>query len=261
MAGFIAAAQITSAADLISSYMSGGFIVDFCTVIMANLILSGDNAVVIALATRSLPPKRRIQGIILGTFAAILARIILTYCATMLLDVPYMKLVGGLLILGIAVKLLLDKDSEHEGKAATGGLLKVIGVIVLADLAMSGDNVVAVAGASKGNPALLFLGLALSLPLVAFGSGIISRLMCRIPALMYIGSGILGKVAAEMILADPFTLRMMHVPGTFTRYSVQVVLVLGVIGTGMLWYRIRHGKERPVATASSPFSVSGWDLQ
>lgn len=261
MAGFLAAAQITSAADLISAYIGGGFIVDFCTVIAANLILSGDNAVVVALATRSLPPKRRIQGIVFGTIAALLIRVILTYCAAMLLSVPYMKLVGGILILGIAVKLLLDKGPEQEEKAMSGGLLRVIGMIVLADLAMSLDNVIAVAGASKGNPALLFLGLALSVPMVAFGSGIISRLMGRFPVVIYIGSGILGKVAAEMILADPFTLRMMHAPGAFTRYSVQVILALGVIGAGMLWYRMRHAKERPAAATPSPFSVSGWDLQ
>jgi YjbE family integral membrane protein len=261
MAGFLAVADITSAADLIGAYLSGGFIVDFCTVIMANLILSGDNAIVIALATRSLPQKRRIQGIVFGTVAAILVRILLTYCATMLLGVPYMKLIGGIVVLGIAVKLLLDKDSEREERSPSGGFLKVIGMIVLADLAMSGDNVIAVAGASKGNPALLFLGLAMSLPIVAFGSGIISRLVGRFPVITYIGSGILGKIAAEMILADPFTLRMMHTPGAVTRYSVQIVLVLGVMGAGMLWYRMRHAKERQAVTASSPFPVSGWDLQ
>ncbi len=261
MAGFLAAANITGAADFIGAYLSGGFIVDFCTVIMANLILSGDNAIVIALATRSLSQKRRIQGIVFGTIAAILVRVLLTYCAAMLLAVPYMKLIGGALILGIAVKLLLDNGPEQEEKAASGGFWKVIGMMVLADLAMSGDNVIAVAGASKGNPALLFLGLALSLPIVAFGSGLISRLMGRFPVITYIGSGILGKVAAEMILADPFTLRMMHAPGAFTRYSVQIILVVGVVGAGMIWYRMRHAKERPAATASSPFSVSGWDLQ
>lgn len=261
MAGFLAAAHITSAADLMNAYLGGGFIVDFCTVIMANLILSGDNAVVIALATRSLPLKRRIRGIVFGTAAAILVRIVLTYCAAMVLSVPYMKLVGGLLILGIAVKLLLNKDSENDEKATSGGFLKVIGMIVLADLAMSLDNVIAVAGASKGNPALLFLGLGSSVPVVAFGSGIISRLMGRFPVITYIGSGILGKVAAEMILSDPFTLRMMHAPGAFTRYSVQIILALGVVGAGMIWYRMRHAKGHPAAAASSPFSVSGWDLQ
>jgi YjbE family integral membrane protein len=261
MAEFLAAAHITSAFDIINAYLGGGFLVDFCTVIIANLVLSGDNAVVIALAARSLPPNRRLQGIVFGTVAAIIMRVILTYFAAMLLNVPYMKLVGGLLILGIAVKLLLDKDSEHEEKATSGGLMKVIGVILLADLVMSVDNVLAVAGASKGNPALLFLGLGLSIPIVAFGSGIISRLMGRFPIIIYIGAGILGKVAAEMILSDPLTLRMIQVPGAFTQYAVQTIFALGVIGAGMMWLKMRHAKEqRPAAQASSPFSMTGWDL-
>jgi len=150
MTDLISTAQITSAMDLINAYMSGGFLVDFVTVMVANIVLSGDNAVVIALAARSLPPARRVQGIVFGTVAAIFLRIILTYFATMLLNVPYMKLCGGLLILGIAVKLLLDKDAEPEGKETSGGLLKVIGVILLADLVMSVDNVLAVAGARQG---------------------------------------------------------------------------------------------------------------
>lgn len=261
MAEVLAAAQITSALDIINAYLSGGFLVDFCTVVVANLVLSGDNAVVIALAARSLPPKRRMQGIVLGTVAAIIMRVILTYFAAMLLNVPYMKLIGGLLILGIAVKLLLDKDAEHEEKATSGGLMKVIGVILLADLVMSVDNVIAVAGASKGNPALLFLGLALSIPIVAFGSGIVSRLMGRFPSVVYIGSAILGKVAAEMILADPLTLRVIHAPGAVMRYSVQIIFALGVVAAGMLWLRMRQAKERPAAAVSSPFSVAGWDLQ
>ena len=153
MTDLISTAQITSAMDLINAYMSGGFLVDFVTVMVANIVLSGDNAVVIALAARSLPPARRVQGIVFGTMAAIFLRIILTYFAAMLLNVPYMKLCGGLLILCIAVKLLLDKDAEPEGKETSGGLLKVIGVILLADLVMSVDNVLAVAGASRGNPA------------------------------------------------------------------------------------------------------------
>ena len=216
---------------------------------------------VIALAARSLPTKMRFRGIVFGTIAAIIMRVILTYFAAMLLNVPYMKLIGGLLILGIAVKLLLDKESEHEEKGTSGGLLKVIGVILLADLVMSVDNVLAVAGASKGNPALLFLGLGLSIPIVAFGSGIISRLMGRYPVIIYIGSGILGKVAAEMILADPLTLRTIHAPGAFTRYAVQITFALGVVGAGMLWLKMRHAKERPAVAVSSPFSMAGWDIQ
>jgi YjbE family integral membrane protein len=262
MTDLISTAQITSAIDLINAYMSGGFLVDFVTVMVANIVLSGDNAVVIALAARSLPPARRVQGIVFGTVAAIFLRIILTYFATMLLNVPYMKLCGGLLILGIAVKLLLDKDAEPEGKETSGGLLKVIGVILLADLVMSVDHVLAVAGASRGNPALLFLGLGLSIPIVAFGSGIISRLMGRFPFIIYIGSAILGKVAAEMILADPLTLKFIHQPGAAVRYSAEIILALGVVGAGMLWARARELRQHPVPDGNSgPFYVAGWDIR
>jgi predicted tellurium resistance membrane protein TerC len=180
----------------------------------------------------------------------------------MLLNVPYMKLCGGLLILCIAVKLLLDKDAEPEEKETSGGLLKVIGVILLADLVMSVDNVLAVAGASKGNPALLFLGLGLSIPIVAFGSGIISRLMGRFPFIIYIGSAILGKVAAEMILADPLTLKFIHQPGAAVRYSAEIILALGVVGAGMLWARARELRQQPVPDDNSgPFYVAGWDIR
>lgn len=261
MTDMFAAVQATTAGDIINAYLSGGFLGDFVTVIMANLILSSDNAVVIALAARSLPAKRRIQGIILGTIAAIVVRIILTYCAAMVFTIPYMKLIGGLLILGIAVKLLLDKDSEHQEKEPSGGLLRVIGIILLADLAMSGDNVIAVAGASKGNPALLFLGLGISIPLVAFGSGIVSRIMARFPVVIYVGAGILGKVAAEMILADPLIVRIIHSPGSITRYAVETVLACFVIGTGMLWIKMREAKSRPAITGSNPFYVTGWDIR
>ncbi|MHB8110853.1 MAG: TerC family protein [Syntrophorhabdaceae bacterium] len=261
MTEMFAAVQATTAGDIINAYLSGGFLVDFVTVIIANLVLSGDNAVVIALAARSLPPRQRLRGIVFGTIAAILMRVILTYFAAMLLNVPYMKLIGGLLILGIAVKLVLDKDSEHQEKETSGGFLRVIGVILLADLIMSVDNVLAVAGASKGNPALLFLGLGLSIPIVAFGSSIISRLMVRFPVIIYVGAGILGKVAAEMILTDPLTTRIIHSPGNLTRYAVEILLACAVIGTGMLWVRMREAKSRPAITGSNPFYVTGWDIR
>jgi len=264
MTDMISTAQITSAADLINAYMSGGFLVDFVTVMVANIVLSGDNAVVIALAARSLPARKRLQGIVFGTIAAIIARVMLTYFAAMLLKVPCMRLCGGLLVLCIAVKLLLDKDSGQEEKETSGGLLKVIGVILLSDLVMSADNMLAVAGASKGNPALLFLGLGLSIPMVAFGSGIISRLMGRFPVIIYIGAAILGQVSAEMILTDPFTLRVIHAPGMIMQYGAQVILILAVVGTGALWARTRESKHRPAPEGNAkagPFYVGGWDIR
>lgn len=249
--------------DMISAYMNGGFLVDFMTVVVANIVLSGDNAVVIALAARSLPEKKRIQGIVFGTIAAILMRIILTYFAAMLLNVPYMKLAGGVLILFIAVKLLLDRDSGEEIREGSGGILRVMGVILLADLVMSVDNVLAVAGASKGNPALLVFGLGLSIPIVAFGSGIISRLMGRFPVIIFIGAAILGKVAAEMIIDDPLVTQFVESPGQVLRYGLQIVFAFAVIATGLLWVKIREWRQHPAIDTikgEGPFYVSGWDI-
>ena len=249
--------------DMISAYMNGGFLVDFMTVVVANIVLSGDNAVVIALAARSLPEKKRIQGIVFGTIAAILMRIILTYFAAMLLNVPYMKLAGGVLILFIAVKLLLDRDSGEEIREGSGGILRVMGVILLADLVMSVDNVLAVAGASKGNPALLVFGLGLSIPIVAFGSGIISRLMGRFPVIIFIGAAILGKVAAEMIIDDPLVTQFVESPGQVLRYCLQIVFAFAVIATGLLWVKIREWRQHPAIDTikgEGPFYVSGWDI-
>jgi len=230
--------------EIMNSYMNGGFLVDFVTVIVANIVLSGDNAVVIALAARSLPKTRRVQGIVLGNIVAILVRVVLTYSAAMLLKLPHMKFCGGVLILCIAVKLLIDKEPGSGYKERSGGLLKVVSLIGMADLFMSVDNVLAVAGASKGNLALLVLGLSLSIPLVAFGSGIISWLMGRFPVMIFIGAAILGKVAAEMIIADPLVLRFIQTPGHFIQYSAQVMLALAVIGAGKLWLRIRESRKR-----------------
>ncbi len=265
MTDLISLAQITGATDLIKVYMSGGFLFDFVTVIVANIVLSGDNAVVIALAARSLPAKKRIQGIILGTIAVIIMRVMLTHFASILLRVPCMKLCGGLLIVCIAVKLLLDKNGQQQEEEETsGGLLKVIGVILLADLVMSVDNVLVVAGASKGNPALLFLGLGLSIPMVALGSGVISRLMGRFPVIVYIGAAILGKIAAEMILTDPLTLKMIHAPGAIMQYAAEIMLALVVVGSGMLWVRVRGSRQRSIPegnTNAGPFYLGGWDIR
>lgn len=264
MTDMISAAHITSAADLINAYMSGGFLFDFVTVVAANIVLSGDNAVVIALAACSLPAGRRLQGIVFGTIATLVMRVVATYCAALLLTIPCMKLCGGLLILCIAVKLLLDKDSEKEEKETSGGLLRVIGVILLADLVMSVDNVLVVAGASKGNPALLFLGLGLSIPIIALGSSVISRLMGRYPVIVYIGAAILGKVAGEMILTDPLTQRMMHAPGAAMQYGAQIVLALAVVGAGILWVKVREPRQRSIPEGDrngEPFYVAGWDIR
>jgi YjbE family integral membrane protein len=262
MTSIIGTAQITGAADLISAYLSGGFLFDFVTVVVANIMLSGDNAVVIALAARSLPPRKRIRVILLATVGVILMRVLLTYFAAMLLVLPCVRLTGGILVLFIALKLLLDRGPEEEERQTSGGTLRMIGVILLADLAMSLDNILAVAGASKGNPALLFLGLGVGIPIVAFGSGIVSRLMTRYPAIIYAGCAILGKIGSEMILTDPLALRLMHAPGPAIRYGTEAAVALGVVATGIFLIRLRDTRHPPLpAHDQGPFHVTGWDIR
>src|SRR3954471_6163247 len=174
-------------------------------IVWIDIVLAGDNAVVIALAVRNLPPKQRRLGILLGAGAAVVLRAGLTAITTQLLTIPYLKLVGGLLILWIAFKLLRQGDEDIEGgKESAEGLWQAVWMILVADITMSLDNVMAVGGAARGNNALILFGLALSIPLVVFGSNLISQLMARYQVIVFIGAAILGKVGGEMILTDAF---------------------------------------------------------
>jgi YjbE family integral membrane protein len=171
-------------------------------IVWIDIVLAGDNAVVIALAVRNLPPQQRKMGILLGAGAAVMLRASLTAVTTQLLLVPYLKLIGGVLILWIAFKLLRQGEQEEgEGHGATS-LWGAVWMILVADVTMSLDNVMAVGGAARGSYALILFGLALSIPLVVFGSNLISRLMSRYQLIVFIGAAILGKVAGEMIFTD-----------------------------------------------------------
>jgi len=171
-------------------------------IILINIVLSGDNAVVIALACRSLPPVQQKRAIIFGSVGAIVLRVILTFFAVYLLTQPYLKLVGAALLLWIGVGLLKgdDEDENIEGNA---GLMAAVKTIIIADLVMSLDNVIGVAAAAKGNVPLLVIGLVISIPLIIFGSTIILKLMNRFPIIITIGAGLLGWVAGEMAVTDP----------------------------------------------------------
>jgi YjbE family integral membrane protein len=171
-------------------------------IILINVVLSGDNAVVIALACRSLPPQQQKKAIIFGSVGAIVLRIILTFFAVYLLEQPYLKLVGAALLLWIGIGLLKgeDEDAELEGHS---GLMAAVKTIIVADLVMSLDNVIGVAAAAKGNVPLLVIGLVISIPLIIFGSTIILKLMNRFPIIITIGAGLLGWVAGEMAVSDP----------------------------------------------------------
>lgn len=221
---------------------NGPFIFAFLSIILINLILSGDNAVVIAMAVRSLPAKQRRLGIAFGTGAAVVLRIGLTFIAAKLLTVQGLKLGGGILIAYVAVKLFVEGAPDEKLSEGAGSLKQAITTIVIADIVMSLDNILGVAGACKGNLPLLIFGLGLSIPFVVFTSGLLTTLMDKYSAIVYIGAMILGRVAGDMIMTDPYTERVLH-PGKFAEYAVQIIFAVGVIIVGKLWMKWKIRRE------------------
>jgi YjbE family integral membrane protein len=175
----------------------------FGSILLANIVLSGDNAVVIAMAARTLEPEQRNKAIFWGSAAAIVMRIVLTVVAIQLLTLPYLKVIGALLLIYIGVDLLRG-ESEDDGQGKEiHGLAAAIRTILIADLVMSLDNVLAVAAAAKGNLPLLVLGLLVSIPLIIFGATLLTKVMERFPIIITIGAALLGFLAGEMLLTDP----------------------------------------------------------
>ena len=172
-------------------------------IMLVNIVLSGDNAVVIALAARSLPEAQRKLAVCWGSVAAIGMRVILTIVALEMLKLSYLKMIGSVLLFWIALKLLTPEESEGDGIENQNTLAGAIRTILIADLVMSLDNVLAVAAAAKGDNLLLMLGLGISIPLVIFGSTVILRLMDRFPIIITLGAAILGYVAGEMLVTEP----------------------------------------------------------
>ena len=176
------------------------------SIMLANIVLSGDNAVVIAMAARRLPADQQKKAVFWGSAAAIVMRIILTLVAIQLLALPYLKLIGAVLLVYIGVQLLTDGDGdEEEGahKEVRHGMGAAIRTILIADLVMSLDNVIAVAAAAKGNTLLLIVGLAVSIPLIIFGSTLLMKVMDRFPFIITFGAALLGFLAGEMVVSDP----------------------------------------------------------
>ncbi|MHB1652486.1 MAG: TerC family protein [Desulfitobacteriaceae bacterium] len=206
------------------------------SIIVINIILSGDNALVIAMATLRLQSKQRKRAIFWGTFGAVALRVILTAMAAILLTVPYIQAVGGILLTWIAVKLLAEDEREDE-KEAPGSMGAAIKTIIIADFLMSLDNVLAVAGASEGNIFLLIIGLLLSIPLVVWGSTFLSSLMRKWPWLIALGAGLLGWTAGEMLLKEPYL--AFFKGNLILEYLFPAVLAIGVVITG---YRLGKGK-------------------
>jgi len=172
-------------------------------VMVVNILLSGDNAVVIALAARSLPPSQQKQAVLWGSVAAILMRVILTIVAVEMLKMPYLKIIGGVLLFWVAIKLLVPEHDDEEGVESSSNVWVAVRTILIADLVMSLDNVIGVAAAAKGDVVLLMIGLAVSVPLIIFGSTLILKVMDRYPAIITAGAALLGWVAGEMLITDP----------------------------------------------------------
>jgi YjbE family integral membrane protein len=172
-------------------------------IIWINILLSGDNALVIALACRGLDPKQRLWGMIFGAGAAVLLRIIFTGIVATLMNLPYLKLVGGLALLVIAAKLLVPEQEDEEGVESASHLWAAIQIVVIADIVMSLDNVIAVAAAANGSVPLLILGLAISIPLIVAGAALIMALLTRLPILVWAGAALLGWIAGDVMATDP----------------------------------------------------------
>ena len=180
------------------------FWIGLMQIIWIDLLLSGDNAVVIALACRRLPEQQRKWGIILGSGAAIVLRVVFAIFILYLLDVPYLKLVGALLLVWIAVKLVLPEDMADEGDVAgSDNLWNAVRTIVIADAVMSLDNVIGIAAAAKGDVVLIVIGLLVSIPLIVYGSTLILKALDRFPQIAFVGGALLGYIAGEIVITDP----------------------------------------------------------
>ena len=215
---------------------SWNFLLALLNIMFINLILSGDNAVVIAMAVRNLPKSQRMKGIAYGTAAAVVILILFTYFVALLLEINFIKLVGGALILWIAVKLFMEADDGGGEEKEVRTMWHAMRIILVANLTMSLDNVLAVAGVAGGNLFLLIFGLCLSIPIVTFTSNLISILMDRYPIIIVIGGAVLGRVGGEMIVTDPFIDRWLH-PSQAAVYAVQVICTIGVVVAGKSWMR------------------------
>jgi len=217
-----------------------GFNLDFLSrlfsIVIIELILAGDNAVVIAMAVRSLPREQRRKGIVLGAAAAVILRVLLTFFVSQLMQVSFVKLFGGAVIIWIAVKLFIEGAPEGDVNKGATTVSQAIWTIVIADISMSLDNVLAVAGASGGSVFLLLFGLGLSIPFIVFTSSLMSMMMDRYPIIIYIGAAILGKVGGEMMITDPLVIEYLA-PGKYVQYAMEAAFAILVIVAGKLWIK------------------------
>lgn len=219
-------------------------------IIGINIVLSGDNAVVIALACRSLPPRERMLGILLGAGAAVVLRIIFTLLIQQLLDIQFLKLAGGLLLFWIAVKLLTQEEASEDSVKGGSSIWEAVKIVAIADIVMSLDNVLAIAAAAGGDWRLIVFGLIISIPLVIGGSTLIVSLLTRYPALVWAGAALLGWVAGELLATEPALLpaieTLAHTLGISVKFVARLFEVLGALLVVVIGWLItrRHSSEQ-----------------
>lgn len=222
--------------------LDGTFLLSLIGIILINIVLSGDNAVVIALACRNLPGKQQNKAIIWGSVGAIVLRIVLTFAAVWLLQVPFLKIVGGLLLLYISINLMTDdNDPDLKGSSSIWGAIRTI---VIADLIMSLDNVVAVAGAAHGNILLIIIGLAISIPLIIWGSKLLMKLMDRFPVIIMLGAALLGYTAGEMLTSDEAIDQYLAGSALPWDIIISVILAVAVVVVGLGINKRKKNKKK-----------------
>lgn len=226
-----------------SELLTAEFFARLVSIIIIDLTLAGDNALVIALAVRNLPPRQQLHGRLWGTAGAVGLRLFFIFIATFLLKIPFLQLIGGALLVWIAIKLVRQVSGEVEGGHVRQGtsLLEAIWVIIVADAVMSLDNVLAVAAAAHGDMTLVVFGIGLSIPIVIWGSGLLARLMNRFGWIIWVGGGILGYVAMEMALHDKGLVPWLGVEGPAWGKPASVALALVITALGW-WFARKAAK-------------------
>jgi YjbE family integral membrane protein len=219
--------------------LSAGF--EIFEIIWIDLLLSGDNAVLIALACHKLPPAKRRLGVLLGAGGGVLLRILFAFVVIQLMAVPALKAIGGLMLLGVATKLLID-ETEHN-VAAKEDLWGAVASIVMADAIMSLDNVIAIAGAARGSMPLIVFGLAVSVPIVVFGAGLLMQALSRFPILVWFGAGLLGWIAGELIATDPVWERFGWTAPAHFDLAMQIAGATLVLVAGWIALRLEERAE------------------
>lgn len=223
---------------------AGQFLINALSIVLIDLLLAGDNALVIAMSVRSLSGRERRVGVACGAALAVVLRVALTAFASSLLTLPYVELAGGLFVLWIALKVLADASDPPDAAPAPRRLIQVVWFVAMADLTMSVDNILAIAGAAHGHFGLIAFGLAVSIPFVVFSSNLLAHLMDRYPVAIYLGVSILAKVGGDMVFEDRFVVRAIH-PSDHIRYLVDVLLIVGVLLAGR---RIGAARRKHAAT-------------